>query len=351
MTNSNIGLNSQYNFKFSQKNVNCDNCGCFGHTYKTCKSPICSWGIILVKIFSETFKKENNINDINEFDETEGIKLNNFKTDFELITHDMNSIKFLLVRRKYSLGYTEFIRGNYKKDNIDGIIYLFQQMTPEEIKGISIYSFDYLWNEFWNGDNKRKISNTDQYIESKKNFELLQMGKDVELPLSFYIKNVIPSYNTPEWGFPKGRKHRGESDIDCATREFCEETGYLQQDIKILYNVKPIIEDMNGTNGISYKFVYYLSEDMSNNIPHISDNNSNEIGDIGFFTYDETMQLLRPYHTEKRKIAKNIYMYYLNNILKIHNNLQDDNSETKLYYNIIDDTNNTEKWSLEPDEF
>ena len=65
--------------------------------------------------------------DLKVYDEHEGIKLNSPK-DLELVSQNMNMIKFLLVRRKHSLGYTEFIRGNYRKDNIDGIIYLFQQI-------------------------------------------------------------------------------------------------------------------------------------------------------------------------------------------------------------------------------
>ena len=50
-----------------------------------------------------------------------------------------NSIKFLMIRRKNTLGYIEFIRGRYNIDNIDGIIFLFRQMTPLEIKKIGSY--------------------------------------------------------------------------------------------------------------------------------------------------------------------------------------------------------------------
>jgi 8-oxo-dGTP pyrophosphatase MutT (NUDIX family) len=28
----------------------------------------------------------------------------------------------------------------------------------------------------------------------------------------------------PEWSFPKGRRKIKENDLDCAVREFCEET-------------------------------------------------------------------------------------------------------------------------------
>ena len=38
----------------------------------------------------------------------------------------------------------------------------------------------------------------------------------------------------PEWGFPKGRRNYQENDIDCATREWEEETGYSRNQIKMV---------------------------------------------------------------------------------------------------------------------
>ncbi len=43
----------------------------------------------------------------------------------------------------------------------------------------------------------------------------------------------------------------------------------------------------------------------------------NEIGDIGWFTYDEAINIIRPYHTERKKILTELYMYIINNILEI----------------------------------
>ncbi len=297
------------------KYFKCDNCGIIGHDYKNCKESVTSWGIILVKMLNNELR--NKISDetyINSADENAGIKLRNVD-DLSVVTENMELIKFLLIRRKHSLGYTEFIRGNYIKDNINGIIYLFQQMTPGEIHKISTNDFDTLWKDFWGSDTRKKSLNKKQYMESKEKFESLQNKNGVELSIDFYIKNVTPLYNVAEYGLPKGRQQRGESDIECAMREFCEETGYSEHDVRLITNVKPIIENMTGTNGVSYRFVYYLAEDISNNVPSICERNANEVGDIGFFTYDETQNLLRDYHIEKKNVIKNVYMYYLNNLL------------------------------------
>lgn len=303
----------------------CDNCGNMGHDYKQCMVPITSWGIILVKI-----NNQNNEN-LGAKRTSNGIYIEN-NDSLKKISEKMNLIKFLLVRRKYSLGYTEFIRGNYKKDNIDGIIFLFQQMTPNEITKIQNSSFDELWDDFWTVENKKKSHVKKKYYESKENFECLKNKKNVELSLNFYIKNVKPIYKLPEWGYPKGRKMKGESDLNCAVREFCEETGYCESDIKIMSNVKPIIENIIGTNGISYRHVYYLAEDISNKELKIDiniDNNisSNEIGDIGFFTYEECMLILREYHVEKKNITKNIYLYLLESLINNSNQECEDNDK------------------------
>jgi 8-oxo-dGTP pyrophosphatase MutT (NUDIX family) len=39
------------------------------------------------------------------------------------------------------------------------------------------------------------------------------------------LNNLNINYEHPEWEFPKGRKNKDESDIECALREFEEETG------------------------------------------------------------------------------------------------------------------------------
>jgi ADP-ribose pyrophosphatase YjhB (NUDIX family) len=313
--------------------MHCDNCNSFGHDYKSCKESISSWGIILVRFDDNNM--ENSINDDRDYnndyyDSNDGIKYDSLK-NINFVSENINKIKFLLIKRKHSLGYTEFIRGNYKKDNINGIIFLFQQMTQDEITNISLNTFDDLWDEYWGSDLRKKSFNKKQYIESKENFNCLKNKIGVDLSLDFYVNKVKSVYLIPEYGIPKGRKQRGESDIDCAVREFCEETGYSKHDFKIVNNVKPIIENMVGTNGISYRFVYYLAEDLTHNQPKICEKNANEIGGLGFYSYQESLYLIREYHIEKRNIIKNVFMFYLNNLIKKNKgeSKPDDNNKNK----------------------
>lgn len=300
--------------------IQCPNCNKFGHEYKKCKEPITSWGIILVRIQDEDIKinhsKHGPSHDITNYI---GVKVNSAK-DITAFNQYSEHIRFLLVQRKHSLGYVEFIRGRYIPSNIEGIIFLFRQMTEEEISNIGSKTFDELWNDFWHIDVKKQLYNKKEYQESKQRFTQLKDVQNVELGLDFYVAKVKPLYKILEWGFPKGRKIKGETSQECATREFCEETGYGKEDIQIIESVKPIVENVTGTNGVSYRHIYYLAELVVNKMPSIniiSDAHNVEIGDIGFYTRDEATQLIRAYHLEKKEIIKVTFLYYLDMILNL----------------------------------
>ena len=209
-----------------KKIIYCCNCGQIGHIYKNCTEPITSYGIILMKIdipngnniIKNILKKEKiEIESINQDDQVNIINSDQLSLFYKL----KEGIKFLIIRRKHTLGYIEFIRGRYKIDNIDGIIYLFQQMTKEEINNINISNFNNLWNDLWSSNSS--INNYEnEYIQSKNKFDKLK-NNQTYLDFSFYINNVNPLWKHPEWCFPKGRRNYMEDNKECACREFKED--------------------------------------------------------------------------------------------------------------------------------
>ena len=80
------------------KNIYCNNCGKSGHSFNQCKYPITSIGIII------------------------------FNHD------DKNNIKYLMIRRKDSLGYVDFMRGKYPIDNSNYLLNIIDEMTLYEKK-------------------------------------------------------------------------------------------------------------------------------------------------------------------------------------------------------------------------
>ena len=222
-----------------------------------------------------------------------------------------NEIKYLLVKRKNTLGYIEFIRGRYNVDDIYSIFLLFVQMTQEEIDRIANNTFDYLWNNLWLFQkNKQKIYRN-EYESSLYKFNILRNTK--ENNLNYITTNAKPKWDIPEWGFPKGRRNHQETDIECALREFKEETNYNSNNFQILSCYNRLHEIFNGTNGIKYKHIYFISNFISDIEPKISNKfQMNEIGDINWFTYEEAMKLIRPYHIEKKKLLTRLHNYLIN---------------------------------------
>lgn len=316
-------INKQDNNENYDKNKKlgyCGNCGKIGHRYKNCREPIISYGIILInlkdtdKLTEEQIKVifDSSENKINISAKTNGVRCMN-NSELNMFSYNKDKVKFLLIQRKHSLGYSEFIRGRYVVENIDGIIFLFQQMTPSEIEIIGKSEFSQLWDEFWHCGieslDSRGLSN--EYLIAKDNFEKLKTAED--LNLDYYIKNVVPKCNSPEWGFPKGRRNHVESDMDCAIREFEEETNITSDKYILLKNIDPLVENFVGTNGKKYRHVYYLA--LSYNTFELnmdSIHQKQEIGNIGLFCHEDTMNLIRPYHIERKKILTTVFTYILN---------------------------------------
>lgn len=311
-----------YGIKKVKNNAYCTNCGKKGHDFKGCIDPITSYGIILIKLDGELLETKLNLEDEKLFINMNGIRAIDNK-DIELFSKINYNIKFLMIRRRHTLGYIEFVRGRYRPDNVDGIIFLFQQMTETEIKKIGTLTFQELWEDFWGNSEKKKILEF-EYCKSKENFELLKNNKN-ELNLSFYVENVKPSWNEAEWGFPKGRRSKNEMDIVCAKREFEEESGFNSDDYCVYDNIEPLVEDFIGTNGIKYRHVYYVAKSTSNKIPKIDDSSSTqglEIGAIDYCTYYDGIKLIRNHHVARKNIMTKLYNYIMNNVIINTNKLE-----------------------------
>jgi 8-oxo-dGTP pyrophosphatase MutT (NUDIX family) len=224
-------------------------------------------------------------------------------------------LQFLMVCRKDSYGYVEFIRGKYSKFNMSVISTVVSEMTIKELNDVMTKSFEELWKELWM---ETEIpTSTDLY---NRNFETAQRkfndlrrgymvnGQFVSLPL--LVAQYGRNWREPEWGFPKGRRNGNETDLETATREFMEETGYQQNEFEIL-NSPPLFEIFFGSNRLRYKHIYYLAELKTDRVPTLNANNPNqvtEISQLGFFDYDECMKRkIRFYLTEKKKVLERAY--------------------------------------------
>src|SRR5437868_2667970 len=222
-----------------------------------------SYGYILLNINSSIFSLED-YNTIKNY--LLSIKLNSENNDSlicknfnygNLIYQLKNAFEFLIVQRKHTYGFNDFVWGNYDIDMIDDIIFLFKQMTNDEINLIkNCNDFDKLWNCVWKIDND-DFKKSQKYIKAKEQWLKIQ-NNTKSLSLSFYTNYVKSIWNTYEWGFPKGKKNYGESELNCATRELYEETGFTSDDFTELLNLETLPEICAGTDDKKYKYVYSI---------------------------------------------------------------------------------------------
>jgi len=220
---------------------------------------------------------------------------------------DINKFEIILIRRKDTIGYVEFLRGKYSIENKDYIIELLNLMTQyEKDKLINVRDFDKLREML--GMTKKSSAYKNEYEDAKAKFNVLL--EDEQDGLDKLVLKSQTFWDTPEWEIPKGRRHNNEKNINCAVREFTEETGLVPNDFLIYPNIKPLEELYTGINKIKYRHVYYFAEFDSFKKLNLDINNKHqacEIGDINWFTYTNCMKILRPYHISKKNIIKKAF--------------------------------------------
>jgi 8-oxo-dGTP pyrophosphatase MutT (NUDIX family) len=215
-----------------------------------------------------------------------------------------------MIQRKDTLGYVEFMRGKYQPANTEYVTGLFDQMTVNELERLGAKDFETLWNSLWNNQVSRQYKQ--EYDSSFAKYSMLKTGGEDAggKSLDQYIAEAKRKWITPEWGFPKGRRGNRESEISCAVREFCEETGLSETQCILVKNLLPLEENFVGSNSVQYRHRYYLAYCQHSTEVHVDSKNSvmnREISDIGWFSYEKAYELIRPYNVEKRAILTAAY--------------------------------------------
>jgi 8-oxo-dGTP pyrophosphatase MutT (NUDIX family) len=259
----------------------CNNCGKPGHLYHQCKMPITSIGLIVFR--------------------------NKPKEDVD----SANQVQYLMICRKDTLGYIDFMRGKYSVSNKDYLMNMLKQMTVSEKERIKNCTFDQLWNSIW-GNEEISMQYKSEEAVSKDKFNILKNGVVVKseyynLETMIETSNEETAWEEPEWGFPKGRRNYQEKDYVCAIREFTEETGYQSSQIHNIKNLLPFEEMFMGSNYKAYKHKYYLTCMSFRNSLIMKPFERSEVSKMEWKTYEECMELIRPYNLEKKRLLTNIH--------------------------------------------
>lgn len=258
----------------------CNNCGQQGHVFRTCKDPIISCGIMLLRGMYEPMK----------------------------LPVDPKTVSVLMVKRKDSMAYVEFIRGKYELSNLPFVEKLVSNMTQLEQQWLVEETFENLWNKLWgNGRESHGLE-----------FDLAQERFN-SLDRKSLVTKFASKYRDPEWGFPKGRRMRGESDLDCAIREFSEETNIPKEAYQVIPTVS-FTEVFKGTNNVMYKHVYYLAILLNSKIMNLKQkltlSQRREVSAVDWKTLSESKAITRPHYVERKKVIDEVEAHISSSIMK-----------------------------------
>jgi ADP-ribose pyrophosphatase YjhB (NUDIX family) len=242
-------------------NILCNNCGKPGHQYHQCKMPITSIGIIVFRM-----------NPLN------------------------NKREYLMIRRKDTLGYMDFMRGKFPIYQKKYIMNMLNQMTIEEKNRLRVRVMDASSNLLF----KEKIHTLIQgvYFQHTR-YDLLSLLEE---------SDQTSHWTEPEWGFPKGRRNQQEKDYDCALREFMEETGYSTTFLKNIRNIVPFEEIFIGSNYKSYRHKYYLMNMSFLDSLSLAEKSfqKSEVSGMEWKTFEDCISCIRSYNIEKKQVLTNI---------------------------------------------
>lgn len=243
--------------QLAQTVMYCNNCGEKGHLFRTCRDPVLSCGVLLI--------------------------------DSPTLPVDPANIRILMIRRKDSMSFAEFMRGKYDVNDEAYIATLIKNMTLKEQAGIASDSFEVLWRQLWGDDRS-----SSDFVPSRDKFNQLdRVG---------LMRNNLSIYTEPEWGFPKGRRMRGETDMACAVREFGEETNIPRDAYTVLKNIM-FEETFMGLNNVRYRHVYFVAlltqPDLVSLNQRLTPMQRREISGIAWKTLGEADALVRPHHVER----------------------------------------------------
>lgn len=214
---------------------------------------------------------------------------------------NVDDLYFLMIQRKDTIGYTEFIRGKY--NSLEELKLLIDMMTLTEKRKILSQNFYNLWHSMWY---EKYYTNQVEFKKANDKFDLFRAN------LEGLVNSSKTRWLTPEWGFPKGRKNKNENNIDCAIREMKEETNIDSNDYNIIRNIKCLEEITMGTNQSKYIHKYFLAKLSKHSLNSIyscilTSSQKKEISNIGLFNYNECLSMIRDYETGKKQVLVKVF--------------------------------------------
>jgi 8-oxo-dGTP pyrophosphatase MutT (NUDIX family) len=231
---------------------------------------------------------------------------NTVSTSYGIIvyTYVENELRFLMTLRRDTFCYECIIRGMYTEDVLEEYI---SHITKEERDRILQYDFEMLWKDLWVSTKRRLYRVEHRKAKDKYEYYKQRIHDCVSKMVHFDIE---------QWEFPKGKKFAEESPLQCAFREFEEETNLSHEQIILVKKAGTFEESFSGNDKRTYKSVYYLGLLHQNAVvpfnyqkcPYGMRNDyvSDEVMSIEWLSYENALHRSSP---TKKNILQNVYHY------------------------------------------
>jgi hypothetical protein len=163
---------------------------------------------------------------------------------------DENDIYYLIIQRRNTFEYIDFLRGNY------------YGRIPDMIENMAAFERELL-RSYPCSDLRQDMQASVICPGPMRPLKSISKKKIVYHQKE-YLMSALERANRigsdPEFEFPKGRKSKleAESDLECAAREFVEET-QITNDIHLVLDLSPLTEAYRGTDSKSYCTKFFVA--------------------------------------------------------------------------------------------
>ena len=197
------------------------------------------------------------------------------KKSIGIVIFDKSLTKVLLVEKKCTYAFADFVIGKYDRNHKSDMIDKFNKMTAQEKLIISSLEFEWMWYNMF-------------MMKDRSDFYCRSFGRFYKCFLTNpkWIKTLLSQSNKNSsllWEPPKGRKCKTESSLTCAIREVYEETKIKPNMYQIIPNKK--IKKQIISNRVRYIIIYYIAimnEDFTVKLNINDRNQSSEISEISW---------------------------------------------------------------------
>ena len=199
-----------------------------------------------------------------------------------------------MICRKHTFGFTTIIRGKFASLTTSQIQTHVDSMTNYEKEIIQSKPFAELWDYLLGNISSSRRNHDQSHAEIK-----FQAIRD---RLIQAIASSTTHWEEAEWEFPKGRMQQGENDLECALREFQEETHISKHNVRIIYNLCPFEEIYKGSNDKMYQITYFLAQ-LKHEEPNLLSFQEEEVSRMEWKDVEECLADIRPNNTEKKELV------------------------------------------------